>query len=292
MRNCFYLFVVLVVASCVQQGDFDKDYLSAYESWKKERDESMRAKDGFANLAGLFWLKEGENTVGSDKQNSIIFPKAAAAKVGTLILNDSIVIFECASDIAVSIDSFCVSAGIVYDKTNQIATKQQHGNFEWFIIERSGNFGIRLRDFDHPLTKQPLDIKTYPLQKNKIVEAKYIAFEAPKVIEIENILGFKSKEEMAGALEFEIDGKKQRLLPIFGDEGMFVMFGDATNGNETYGGGRYLATELPDENGNVVLDFNRAYNPPCVFTDFATCPKPPAENILEIPIEAGEKSWH
>ncbi|MEZ5007155.1 MAG: DUF1684 domain-containing protein [Chitinophagales bacterium] len=292
MKNIIYIFIGLALFGCRDNSkEFPENYLDDLEAWKGERDVKLRAEDGYVNLVGLYWLQEGENTIGSDTSNNVVFPAGASSRIGSVFLKDHEVVFECADDVEVVVDSFCLNGGVIYSEKDSVQTILTHGHYDWHIIERAGNYGIRLRDLNHPKTQEPLNMAYFHVSKDWIITAKYELFETPKTIKIDNIVGFNFDENIEGKLTFELDGQSYTLLPSVDDEGMFIMFADGTSGETTYGSGRYLMASLPDEEGNVILDFNKAYNPPCAFTEYATCPLPPRENILEVNIEAGEKRF-
>ena len=161
------------------------------------------------------------------------------------------------------------------------------------MIERQDLVGIRLKDTANAAIAQFQGIDTFPVDVAWSIPARFDRYDPPKDIEVPNILGYVSRQPSPGAVVFRVDEVRYRL-DVTGDPGassFFVTFGDATNGRETYGGGRFLAVVAPDERGRTHIDFNLAYNPPCVFTAFATCPLPPPQNRLPIRIEAGEKMY-
>ncbi len=294
MKTALYiLLIALVFVGCKNSSEeFPSHYLVELEEWRSDRDVKLRAENGFVNLVGLYWLEEGESTIGSSPDNKIVFPEKTKDKIGVVTLKNGIVKFECDMGIEVVVDSFCLEGGTIFNKKEKSQSIQKHGSFEWHIIERAGNYGIRLRDLEHEMVSTPLNLTYYHVSKDWIVKAQYNKFETPKSISIDNIVGFNFNEPIEGELNFEIDGKPYSLLPSIGETGMFIMFADETSGLATYGSGRYLSADLPDKDGIVILDFNKAYNPPCAFTDYATCPLPPRENILDVKVEAGEKEWH
>lgn len=166
-------------------------------------------------------------------------------------------------------------------------------SLDWYVIKRGERFGIRLRDHENENIKNFEGIEIYPIDKTWRVQAKLEPYDPPKIIEVPNIMGTINKEISLGALVFSIDGKEYRLDPIGkpGGKSLFVIFADQTNGYETYGAGRFLYANMPGEDGLTTVDFNMAYNPPCAFTRFATCPLPPTQNVLPIKVTAGEKNY-
>lgn len=266
--------------------------VSEWENWRVERDRRLRLPGSFANLAGLFWLEQGRNTFGSSPGNDHVFPEFLPAEAGTLIWRDSLVVLVTDRDAGILADGLPADSLVVYNTNPGQAAEMSWGSYRWNIIDRAGNLGVRLRNLEHPLTKQPLNIPCYDWSEAWVVRAEYRPFAEPETLRIDNIVGFSFDEVVNGELVFERDGQPHALWPLETGSGFFLLFSDATSGLETYGAGRYLTAAYPDSLGFVALDFNRAYNPPCAFTEFATCPLPPAQNDLPLAVTAGEKNPH
>jgi uncharacterized protein (DUF1684 family) len=164
-----------------------------------------------------------------------------------------------------------------------------HGSLSWFIIKRGNQFGVRLRDAENPAIKNLTAIETFPIDPVWRVEATLELFDPPKTVPIQNVLGMTTDEISPGELVFGLQGQTCRLEAIVSGDDLFIMFTDETSGVETYGAGRYMYVNKPGEDGKIVLDFNKAYNPPCVFTEYATCLLPPEQNHIPVRITAGEK---
>jgi hypothetical protein len=177
------------------------------------------------------------------------------------------------------------------DDLSDSTTVLQLGSFRWFIINRDGKYGVRLRDINAPLVKEFKGIDTYPVDEKWKVEAKFELYPEPKVIEIPNIIGSVENDTVKGRLVFTLNGYSYTVDPVSEGNEFFIIFADETNGEETYGAGRFLYTDKPDSHDMVEMDFNKAYNPPCAFTKYATCPLPPKQNYLHIKITAGEKKY-
>ena len=177
---------------------------------------------------------------------------------------------------------------IATDKSGN-TTLLESGSLAWFIIDRNPRYGIRLRDYDHPAIDEFHGIETFPANRDWQIIAEFEAFDEPKELLIPTVVGTVEKNNCPGLLRFTVGGAEQELHPSEAEDGLFIIFADETSGIETYGGGRFLYTDKPGEDGILSIDFNRAYNPPCAYTPFATCPLPPRENFLTVRIEAGEK---
>ncbi|QKZ15612.1 DUF1684 domain-containing protein [Spirosoma sp. KUDC1026] len=265
----------------------DTPYEETIRAWQKKRIESLKSEDGWLNLAGLFWLKEGINTLGSSDKNSIVFPaNHSKASLGKLVLKNGTVTFEAAPDAGVSVAGQSVTKQAVFPATKPVVL--EHQSLRWFVIKRGDKYAVRLRDLESPEVKSFAGIPTFPVQENWRVKAKFIPTTGEKIAIID-VTGRVSQEESPGRLVFTVDGKEQILIPTGDKEHLFVVFADETTRHETYGGGRFLDLDGPNADGYVDLDFNKAYNPPCAFTPYATCPTPPKENRLTVAIRAGEQ---
>ncbi len=290
--NKFSSLLLLLVFSCISSNrDTSGDAVEGWENWKSERMSILKSPDGFLNLAGLYWLQEGDNTFGADSTNTIPFPDDFPENVGNFQLRNKIVTILDLID-GVTIDSLGAKETIVFDQEGSINKLMEYGTYRWFVIERAGNVGIRLQNLDHPDLKKEIDIKYFDYNPQLAVQAEFIPYSDPKKLKITNVLGHEFEMNISGQLRFEFSGKKFTLEPMDEGEKFFIIFSDETSALETYGSGRYMYTKRPEEGGMVKLDFNRAYNPPCAFTDFATCLIPPPENRLTIRIEAGEYDYH
>jgi len=185
-----------------------------------------------------------------------------------------------------------VSEMIMKDDYSDSTTFLQTGSLKWNIIKRTKGFAIRLRDLNSQLVKEFKGIERFPINVDWKIEAKFKVYDPPKKIMIPDIVGTIDEESSPGAAVFEVDGKTFSMDALdAGGSRIWFIFADETSGEETYGAGRFLYTDKPDSVGKVILDFNKAYNPPCVFSKFATCPLPPKDNYLKLRIIAGEKMW-
>jgi hypothetical protein len=267
-------------------------YIASIHQWHQERIEKLKKENGWLNLAGLFWLSEGKNSFGSDPSNKIIFPKdKAPAFIGTIILKEGRASIKINKGIDVTSDGKPVSELSLISDSAGNATILALGSLRWVFIIRSGKYGIRLRDIDAPLLKDFKGIETYPVNDDWRFNAEFVPCNPPKIISVSTIIGTIEKDTVFGTLAFEVDGNEYNLDPIEEGNEFFIIFADETNGSATYGAGRFLYTLKPDSDGKVVLDFNKAYNPPCAFTKFAACPLPPVQNYLKLKITAGEKTF-
>ncbi|OGU37546.1 MAG: hypothetical protein A2068_00385 [Ignavibacteria bacterium GWB2_35_6b] len=270
----------------------DQQYLKLISEWDSSRVESLKSKTGWLNLAGLLWLKEGENKFGSGTANDIIFPAGKADEfIGSFYLADSIVTAKINEGVEVYSNGELIKEIVMSPDISGNQTELTHKNLNWFVIVRDDKIGIRLRDYDSETVKNFTGIDRFPVDTTWRISAKFVSFDPPKKITVPNIIGQASEYDVKGEIVFTKDGKEYSLTPIPSGENYFIIFADQTSGVETYGAGRFLYADHEDTDGNIVLDFNTAYNPPCAFSKYATCPLPPKENQLKLAVTAGEKNW-
>ncbi len=268
------------------------EYIAKINNWHKERIENLKKENGWLNLVGLYWLKKGDNKFGSDKSNDIIFPEGKAPKfIGSLILEDSTVTAKINPDAEVKSGGVKIISLKLKDDLHG-ETVLESGSLRWFIIKRGDKYGVRLRDLNSDLLKNFTGIDTYPVNSNWRFEASLEPYPAPKKVLIQNVLGQIDSVLVPAALKFEKEGIVYRIDPLDAGRQYFILFADETSGNETYGSGRFLYADKTDSTGKIIIDFNKAYNPPCAFTKYATCPLPPQQNYLKMNITAGEKMFH
>ena len=242
--------------------------------WRQAREASL--KTNWLQVAGLFWLRYGDNRFGRDPSNEIVLPDGPA-RAGSFELSGG----------RVTVTAGGSTRAMAHDSPDVLRV----GRLSLIVIERGGRFGIRMKDPASRYLREFHGLDYFPLSERYRVTARFAA--EPRKIPILNVLGQTEPSECPGYAAFQMGGKEYRLYPILevpGAKQLFYIFRDQTAGKETYGAGRFLYSDLPKD-GRVVLDFNKAYNPPCAFTDYATCPLPPQENHLTLRIEAGEKKY-
>ena len=254
------------------------DYTESIQQWQQERDKALRSDDSWLTLAGLFWLKPGDNTIGSADSNDFVLPKGSAPdRVGTIRLEGEKVSFT-------PLGGSSRTLSYTEEKPDVIHV----GSVSFYVIKRGDKLGIRVKDSASAVRKNFTGLKYFPINPSFDFEANFIP--DPKKIPILNVLGHTELEESPGIVQFRYEGQLYSVRPIYEGDTLFFLFKDPTNKNTTYQAGRMLNTPLP-VNGKVDLDFNRSYNPPCTFTPYATCPLPPRENTLSFPVEAGEMRY-
>ncbi len=270
------------------------NYEAEVEQWHARRLERLQRDDGWLSLIGLHFLEEGENRIGTGENIQIQLPGEHPAYLGSIHLEEGRFRFVSAEG---------VEAMVAGDRVTEVklttdgegtaeATLVQIGSLRFYVIQRGEDFYLRSKDSESEVRREFQGIDRYPVDVAWRVEANWVAFDEPTTIEIPNVLGTVESLEVSGRFVFEHDGTEYELLPTGDpDEGLFLVFGDAGNGVHSYGGGRFLYTDPPSEDGTVIVDFNLAYNPPCAFTPYATCPLPAEGNVLPFEVTAGEKSW-
>jgi uncharacterized protein (DUF1684 family) len=298
MKAYVAFMMALVAVCCSPKKEMTEAEKVAYQAeidqWHVGRLDKVKAPNGWLNLVGLYWLEPGINTFGSDAGNNIVFPAGKiAAQAGYFLVEGSVVTLFAGNDGSIQLGGHPVKKEIVFHPDSARAPVQESGSLRWNIIRRESKLGIRLRDDDADLVHNFKGVDRFPVDPQYRVEAVLEPADSSSQVNITNVLGQTYQRPSPGILVFTLDGGEQRLTPILEGDGedLFIIFGDATSSKETYGGGRFLYAKRPGADGKVILDFNKAYNPPCVFTPYATCPLPPAQNVLPIAIHAGEKNY-
>lgn len=288
--NIYFILALFILACCQTEPQSDT-YLEEIEDWKKGRIASLTRADGWTTLIGLYWLEEGTKTFGSSPENDIVFPEKMPSHIGSFTLHgDSVVVNILDTTGTKIIDMPGQKSARIHSDLEESTSYINYESYTWYLIERGGQFGIRLKD---SLAEQRLSLKEiphFPIDEQWKLKASLIAPDSGATIQIENILGQVSDNPLEGYIEFTFQGKNYQIAALNGgSDAYFLIIGDETTGEETYGGGRYMYVNRVDSTGVTMIDFNKAYNPPCVFSEFATCPLPPAENFLPFKITAGEK---
>ncbi|MCI0419474.1 MAG: DUF1684 domain-containing protein [Acidobacteria bacterium] len=263
--------------------------------YRKERAVWMRSEKSPLALAGLFWLKAGRNSFGTDRGNDFVLPpESAPGRVGHFELKGNRASVEIESGVTVTLNGQQI--GLRELKTDADGSQPDilHLNvLRMKVIERGGRLAVRLVNLKNPRLLEFQRADFFEIDPAFRVEAKFLPYQPAKKIKVATVTGYIEELECPGAAQFTLGGTTVQLEPVFetpGDTKLYFMFKDETNGRETYGGGRYLYTELP-RNGRVTLNFNQAHNPYCAYNSYSTCQIPPLQNWLRVPIRAGEKKY-
>jgi uncharacterized protein (DUF1684 family) len=276
-----------MISPTITREELERDV----EAYRRARVARLTAERGWLTLIGKVWLGEGRHTVGSDARSDVVLPVARApARLGTLTVAGGKVRLEVEGEVDVFARGARIRTLELRSDADDAPDDVTLGSLTLQLLQRGGDFAVRIRDAESPVRRSFSGIPTYPIDPTFRIVARLEPFAAAKEMAIEDGDGRLQPYRCPGVVHFEKDGQKASLLPFFEDrdQRLFVLFSDLTSRDETYGGGRFLYAP-PPEDGRVLLDFNKAFNPPCAFTPYAVCPLPPPENKVLFRIEAGEK---
>ena len=264
---------------------FADDYAHEIADFRAARERSISSADGWVTLAGLSWLKEGLNRVGSDPASEVPLPSSVPARVGTIILKGGHADFRPAPGVK-----------IPAQEMKEDSTILSIGTVKFLLIRREEKFGIRVKDSDAPARREFTHLSWYPVDPAWRIEAKFTPWDKPRTLKFDTVIdGLQEEDSSPGFVTFVRDGREFHLDAVIDDGELFLIFRDQTSGKSTYAAARFLYAELPKNlktPSTVVLDFNKAINPPCVFTPYATCPLPPPQNRLTLAVTAGELMYN
>jgi hypothetical protein len=267
----------------------DPAYLRQIEAWRRQKDESLRRRDGWLALAALHWLPPGRSVLGSDPACDVVLPASAPPRLGALDRAGRVVKFLPEPGLIQAIAGAPAPAEPLQPDTAESPDRLVVGEITLALIERGDRLGLRVWDNARPERLRFAGRRWFPVNPEMCVQAEFEPSESGRTIAVPNQIGHLTEEPDLGCAIFRVHGERQRLRAVPADGGgLWFLFEDATNGTTTYRGGRFLVADAP-RSGKVVLDFNRAYSPPCTFTPFATCPLPPEGNRLTVAVEAGER---
>jgi uncharacterized protein (DUF1684 family) len=288
--------LLLPAVSCLLLGAVPprEAYVKSVDAWHAERTARLAAEDGWLSLVGLDWLKPGENTLGTASGSTVLLPEGAApAQAGTFMVEGSTVRIHLVTGSGILVNGQAVVEATLKTDADGQPDLLRAGRITFYVIRRGSRFGIRMKDPEAPARKAFHGVARFPVDPAWRVEAAYIPYATPQTRAIPTVLGTSEPMTAPGLLRFKLKGRTVTLEPLIEDPvhpELFIIFRDASSGKETYPAGRFLYAAMPKD-GKVILDFNRAYNPPCAFSHFATCPLPPKRNDLRIAVRAGEKDY-
>jgi uncharacterized protein (DUF1684 family) len=269
-------------------------YQDEIRAWREQRETRLKADGGWLTVAGLFWLKDGVNRFGTDPANEIVLPAdSAPAKAGVFHFKDGTTTVAIEPGVTVTAGGKPVTTMDLKPDSAGAPDVLTLGPLQMLVIERQDRYAIRLKDMNSRLRKDFKGLSWFEVKEPYRVTARFVPYGTMKPVAVPNILGQTQMMPSPGYALFTVGGKEVRLEGVLEDPHateLFFIFRDLTTGKETYPAGRFLYSDLPKD-GQVVLDFNKAYNPPCAFTPYATCPLPPKENWLPVRVEAGELSY-
>lgn len=264
------------------------DYVEMIDRWRAEAEARLRAADGWLALAGLFWLQRGENPFGGDRALPIALPEGAApALAGTIRYDGTAATIAAAAGVDLRVNGEPAAERALRSDADGPPDMVQVGRVTFFLIRRGARLGVRVRDPESPARRDFAGRRWFPVQPEYCIRGRFMPYDPPRTISNLNILGDTEEQLSPGSVAFEVDGQTVALDATRAGDGLFFVFRDGTSGQETYGAARFLAAPAPAD-GVVELDFNKAVSPPCAFTEYATCPLPPRQNVLSVRIPAGE----
>jgi uncharacterized protein len=256
------------------------------EAWRVQREKDLKSDTGWLTVAGLVFLKPGANSVGSDPDSDVRLPAPAPARAGTVTRDGVAVFFEPDAGTALTLNGAPVTARLQLKPQDRLSA----GGVSFHLHESGDRLGIRIRDVNSPLRREFKGLRWFPVRDEWIVDARFVPYEAPKAITVANVLGDFERLTVPGEVVFTAGGQEVRLQAAQAGKRLWFIFSDARGGRETYRI-RFLYADAPAADGRVTLDFNRAYNPPCAYNPFTTCPVPPPQNRLRIGVDAGERIY-
>lgn len=295
MKRIFILLLLgsALLPACQYKAPIDPAYAAELEAWRAERISELKAPDGWLALVGLYWMEEGANTFGSGPENKLKLPVVAPGKMGTFFLEADSVRMEILPGTSVREKGKpeILERAVLKLSPDTPPTVYNWGTLDWVLLERGGRYGIRLWDTESQHIHELDSIPYFPVDPAYRVEATLNPADSGRFVTMQNVLGMTITQASAGTLTFKLNGQSCTLEALSDPEGYFLIFIDETTGSETYSGGRYLYAPKANAQGKTWIDFNKAHNPPCAFTKYATCLLPPAQNQLPVAVKAGELNY-
>lgn len=267
------------------------------DQWYAGRIARLTAPDGWLSLIGLHWLQEGEQTVGAAVDNDIVLA-AGPAHFGTLSLGATRIGFTPAAESEITVSGAedrgidALPRYVLHSDAAEQASLVASGTVSFLVIDRAGRLGLRVRDSESAARRNFTGIERFPFDPSWHIVADWVPNPTPRPFDIQTVIGTVEVMPSPGYARFVRDGREYQIHPVIekGEDDLFIIFADRSSGRETYGPGRFFYAAWPKD-GKIVLDFNRAYNPPCAFSEFSTCPLPPPENRMDTFVRAGEKKF-
>lgn len=285
--------VILLLSAGVCLGALEvSPYQQSVEKWRQSYEAKLKSDDGWLTVAALLWLHEGDNSFGSAADNAIVLPYSyVPAHAGRFELHAGKIMVHINPGVPITMQSKPVDTAELRPDSKQ--DRLVIGDLTFFVHASGSRYGIRVKDKNNPLRKEFKGLHWYPVDPAYHFTARYVAYPSPREIQIENLVGDRGTTLIAGYVAFSLGGKDYQLdAEKADDEGnLFIVFRDLTSKTATYPAARFLDAD-PPKDGHVEIDFNKAYNPPCAYNPYATCPLPSARNRLPVAIPAGEKRYH
>ena len=281
------LYIAMLVACGTPPAD---DYVAEIEAWRTEREARLKADDGWLTLTGLFFLNEGDNSFGSSPQNDIEL-RAGPERAGIITLWNGRVGVRAVEGQTLLVDGRRVEAAQLWPTEGPDPPTITLGPLSLFCHASGDRLAVRVRDSESEIRLEFTKLRWYPVDESYRIPGRYVPHDKPRTMEVANTLGDVLPLRTSGSVALTVKGKALRLTAIDYDDRLWFVFSDLTSGSETYPAARFLYADIPDLDGRTTVDFNQAYNPPCAFNPYTTCPLPPPENQLQVRIEAGELDY-
>ena len=283
--------VALPVTLQAQSAD-EATYIAEIQKWRQARHDRLADDNGWLTLVGLEWLVEGDNTVGSAEGSAARIP-GGPESWGVIRVEGDTIMFSTAADSGVTVDGKgAQNVRLIADNQGR-PTVVRHGDISFYVIYRE-SYALRIKDRKAPVLVAFHGVPQYDIQPDWQIEGNFVRAEEGTTIGIADVLGHTSDSPVYGTFKFERDGQPYSLLALGAEESksLWFLLADKTSGRETYGAGRFLYSDGMPVDGWLLVDFNKAYNPPCAFNDYSTCPLPPQQNRLRLAVTAGEMKYH
>jgi hypothetical protein len=279
--------VAVVAAGVTVAWAADASYAASVEKWRQKREANLKSDDGWLTVSGLFWLHDGDNRFGSSPVNDMELPEGYPAEAGVFEFHAGKTIVHMNPGVAATMEGKLIQTTELAPDSDPIVM----GDISLAVHGSGDRYAIRMRDKNSKLRKDFQGLRWFPIDESYRVVGRWVPYDKPREVVSQNILGDINRSQAAGYVEFTLHRQSLRLEPEQNDEkGMEFVFRDLTAGKETYHAARFLVTG-PIKDSKVIMDFNEAYNPPCAFNPFTTCPLPIPENRLKVRVEAGEMSY-
>jgi len=287
-----FLFILIMLLVAAIPAQTKTSYRAEIEKWRAEHETEIKKDNGWLTVVGLFWLKTGKNTVGAGSGYDIeLTDNFKAGKFGEIDFSGGKAVLTVADGVNATANGKPARlVDLTPDEKGKGPTITT-GSQSFFVIKREDRVGVRLKDSNSKARREFTHLNWFEIDPKLRINAKFEKYETPKEVLVPNVLGGEFKMTSPGVVKFKLGDKDFAFETIDEGEGqLFIIFRDLTSRTETYGAGRFLYADWP-VGDTVVLDFNKAENPPCAFTEYATCPLPPQQNRLQIEIKAGEKRY-
>jgi hypothetical protein len=282
--------IILTGLACcaLAAATLDNAYRAQIDQWRQQREAALKADGGWLTVTGLFWLREGENSLGSGPENDIVLPESAPGSLGVIKVEKGSAVFTAATA-AVALNGKPVhESPLRYSGPVDVLST---GPVDLLLIKRGDRLAVRLKDKNSALRRNFTHLSWYPVGEDWKITGKFVALPTPAKLVLDSVIGEEEIMQTPGYVEFQRGGQTYKLQAVSEGRRLFFVIRDLTSGKKTYAAARFLYADQPKADGAVVLDFNKAENPPCAFTSYATCPLPPPQNRLTLAIEAGEQKY-